>query len=141
MQRIGTDKRHRRSRGVVLAEAAIVMMLLCLVTLGALQYGWFFYCLHTASNAARQGARVASVAGDPAVTCAAGTTALQNALFTLLRTAATTKAVTPVTDADGRACVQGQVIIPSTSPAVRLLPIPALPVPNCAATVIMAKEG
>jgi Flp pilus assembly protein TadG len=136
-----TDKRYRRLRGVALAEAALVLMLLCMVTLGALQYGWFFYCLHTAANAARQGARVASVVGDSGITCDAGTTALQNALSTLLRTAATTKAVTPVVDADGRNCVQGQVIIPRTSSAVWLLPIGFLPVPDCTATVIMAKEG
>ena len=128
----------RRLRGVVLAEAALVMMLLCLITLGALQYGWFFYCLHTATNAARQGARVAAVLdGTPAD----GTAALQNALFPLLQAAATTSEVTATLDASGRACVEGRVIIPNTSSAVRLLPISLLPVPDCRAIVIMAKEG
>jgi Flp pilus assembly protein TadG len=136
MERMKTDKRHRRLRGVALAEAAIVMMLLCLVTLGALQYGWFFYCLHTATNAARQGARVAAVFAG---TTANGTDALQNCLFKLLRDAATTKAVTDVTDASGRACVQGQVIVPAAN--VALMPITFLPVPDCRATVTMAKEG
>lgn len=133
------DRKLRRSRGVALAEAAIVMMVLCLVTLGALQYGWFFYCLHTITNAARQGARVEATldgAGD-------GTTTLQSLLPTLLLGWATTKQVTTcsVTMADGTttAGVQGQVIIPAAS--VALLPISFLPVPDCRATVIMAKEG
>lgn len=123
---------------MVLAEAALVMTLLCVITLGALQYGWFFYCLHAATNAARQGARVAAVLdGTPAD----GTTSLQNALFPLLKAAATTSEVIPTVDASGRACVEGRVIIPNTSSAVRLLPISLLPVPDCRATVIMAKEG
>lgn len=130
----------QRFRGAVLAEAAIVMMVLCLVTLGALQYGWFFYCLHTATNAARQGARVESTLdGD-----GHGTAALQSALPSLLLDAATTKDVTgPFTDPTdpNLVYVQGQVIIDGNSPAVRLLPIQFLPVPNCTATVKMAKEG
>lgn len=114
------------------------MTLLCTVTLGALQYGWFFYCLHTATNAARQGARVAAALDN---TTTDGTLALQNALSPLLRTAATKSDVTATTDAQGRDCMLGQVIIPNTSAAVRLFPISFLPVPDCKATVIMAKEG
>ena len=141
MERIRTILQRRdprRLRGVVLAEAALVMILLCMVTLGAIQYGWFFYCLHTATNAARQGARVAAVLNG---TPADGTAALQNALFPLLQAAATTSEVTDTLDPSGRACVEGRVIIPKTSSAVRLLPISLLPVPDCRAIVIMAKEG
>ena len=132
---------RRRLRGVVMAEAAIVMMLLCLVTLGALQYGWFFYCLHTVTNAARQGARVeATLDGE-----GRGTAALEAALPRSLYDAATTRGVTgPFTDtADdpNLVYVQGQVFIDGNSPAVHLFPIPAMPVPNCTATVKMAKEG
>lgn len=129
----------QRYRGTTLAEAAFVMTLLCLVTLGALQYGWFFYCLHTATNAARQGARIAAAFNVP---LSEGTTALENNLFPQLRSAATTKVVTAVTDPNtGQPCVQGQVIIPKESTAVRLLPLEFLPVPDCRATVVMAKEG
>ena len=137
MRRVRRKGRLQRFRGVALAEAALVMMVLCMVTLGALQYGWFFYCLQTVTNAARQGARVEATLDG----AGQGTSALQNTLFPLLRDAATTKVVTATTDADGRACVQGQVIIPKESSAVRLLPLDFLPVPDCKATVVMAKEG
>lgn len=116
------------------------MMVLCLVTLGALQYGWFFYCLHTITNAARQGARVAAVLDG---TTTDGTTTLQSLLPALLQGWATTKDVIPcsVTMANGTttAGVQGQVIIPAAS--VALMPISFLPVPDCRATVVLAKEG
>lgn len=116
------------------------MMVLCLVTLGALQYGWFFYCLHTITNAARQGARVAAVLDG---TTADGTTTLVSMLPTLLQGWATTKEVTTcsVSMANGTfaAGVQGQVIIPAAS--VALMPISFLPVPDCRATVVLAKEG
>jgi len=141
MEYIRTYNRNPRRRGIALAEAALVILLLCLVTLGALQYGWFFYCQHTATNAARQCARVASVLGG---TPAEGTTALRNSLFTSLRDAAVSDGsaeVTPVTDAQGLACMQGLVIIPNTSGAARLMPIAFLPVPDCKATVVMAREG
>ncbi|MCL5279370.1 MAG: pilus assembly protein [Planctomycetes bacterium] len=122
---------QQRFRGTTLAEAAIVMMVLCLVTLGALQYGWFFYCLHSATNAARQGARVASVLDG---TLAEGTTALQAALAGL--PAATTSAVTEDT---ANHAVRGEVVIPAAN--VALMPISFLPVPDCVARVTMAKEG
>ena len=125
----------QRFRGVALAEAAIVMTLLCMVTLGALQYGWFFYCLHTVTNAARQGARVEATLGGDGL----GTPALQNALFPLLLNAATTKDAGP--DPGDATRVRGEVFIPKDAPAVWLLPITFLPVPDCKATVIMAKEG
>jgi len=139
MQRVKRRRKRqgqfRRLRGAVLAEAALVMTLLCMVTLGALQYGWFFYCLHTATNAARQGARVeATLDGE-----GHGTAALLAQLPDLLEGIATTKVVTATTDIEGRPCVRGEVIIPAGS--VALLPISFLPVPDCRATVTMAKEG
>ncbi len=132
----------QRFRGTTLAEAAIVMSLLCLVTLGALQYGWFFYCLHTVTNAARQGARVQATLNAPADS---GTSALQALLPKLLLDAATVKKVEwiQVVGADGQVmdAFRGQVFIPKDDPAVRLLPADFLPVPDCKATVIMAQEG
>ncbi len=47
----------------MLAEAAIVMMVLMMVTLGAIKYGWLFYRLHTVNLAAREGARTAALLG------------------------------------------------------------------------------
>ena len=50
-------------RGTAAVEMAIVLVLLLMVTLGALQYGWLFVNLQKITNAARQGARVACVSG------------------------------------------------------------------------------
>ena len=125
----------RRFRGVVLAEAAIVMMVLCLVTLGALQYGWFFYCLHSVTNAARQGARVEATLGGAGHGSTALQTAFQSALPAVLWGAATTSISL---SGDGKAVIS-QVSIPAGS--VALMPITFLPVPACQATVVMAKEG
>ncbi len=123
-------------RGTTLAEAALVMMLLCMITLGALQYGWFFYCQHSATNAARQGARVAATLNG---TPADGKIALNNALGPyLLGLASPAPDVWPTT-VGGRPAVQSEVIIPAAS--VALMPISFLPVPDCRARVTMAKEG
>ncbi len=123
---------RRRLRGAVLAEAAIVMMLLCLVTLGALQYGWFFYCLHTATNAARQGARVEATLDGEGL----GTAALRAALFPQLLDHAEPKEAGPdLTDPN---YVKGEVFVPAAD--VALLPISFLQVPDCNVTVRMAKE-
>ncbi len=124
--------RRQRLRGTALAEAAIVMMVLCMVTLGALQYGWFFYCLHTATNAARQGARVASVLDG---TLAEGTTALQAGLAGLSMPIKTSE----VTEDPTTHTVRGEVVIEAGN--VALMPIDFLPVPDCVARVTMAKEG
>jgi hypothetical protein len=116
------------------------MTVLCMVTLGALQYGWFFYCLHTATNAARQGARVACVLGGTKLD---GDNAIKAALGGdqgMLYKAATVKGVTFTNDLDGRYCVMGEVVMPYTS-IVRLLPVDWLPVPDCRAKVTMAQEG
>ena len=53
-------KGMRRCRGAALAEAAIVMSLLMMVTLGAIEYGWLFVNIQRITNAARHGARIES---------------------------------------------------------------------------------
>jgi Flp pilus assembly protein TadG len=47
-------------RGIALVEAALVMPLLVLVTLGTLEYGWMFSKSLEVGNAARNAARVAA---------------------------------------------------------------------------------
>lgn len=46
-------------RGAAVAEVALVLPVLLLVTFGAIRYGWFFLKLQQITNAARYGARVA----------------------------------------------------------------------------------
>jgi len=48
----------RRSRGTAIVEAAVVLPLLLLLTLGAMEYGWLFLKAQQVTNAARHGARV-----------------------------------------------------------------------------------
>jgi Flp pilus assembly protein TadG len=61
----------RRYRGAALAEAAIIMSLLMMVTLGAIEYGWLFLKAQQITNAARQAARVAILPDADAPTRAA----------------------------------------------------------------------
>ena len=50
-------KSTRASRGAVAVEFALVLPLLLLVVLGAIDYGWYFFCALGSANAAREGAR------------------------------------------------------------------------------------
>ena len=60
-----TTKRNVRSRawrgrrGAALVELAIVMPILCLLTLGLMEYGWVFLKVSQVNQAARQGVRTA----------------------------------------------------------------------------------
>jgi len=52
-------KSIRRYRGSSTLEAAFVLIILLLVTLGTMGFGWFFFRVQQVTNAARHGARVA----------------------------------------------------------------------------------
>jgi Flp pilus assembly protein TadG len=68
---MGVDMRnnliHRRNiigskrprRGAALVELAIVMPILCLLTLGLMEYGWVFMKISQINQAARHGVRIA----------------------------------------------------------------------------------
>lgn len=49
----------RQRRGAAIIEAALVIPILILLTLGALKYGWIYYRLQQATNVTRQAARLA----------------------------------------------------------------------------------
>jgi len=57
-------RRRGRRRGAVLIEAALVMLVLLLITFGTIEFGFFVYYKHTLTSAARSGARAAIVAGS-----------------------------------------------------------------------------
>ena len=46
-----------RKRGAVAIEFALLVPVLLMVVLGAIDFGWFFFCQLSVSNAAREGAR------------------------------------------------------------------------------------
>jgi hypothetical protein len=56
-----SGQRNVSRRGAVLVEAAIVFPVLLLVTFGAIRYGWFYLKLQQITDAARCGARKASL--------------------------------------------------------------------------------
>ena len=52
-------RKANRRRGAAAVEAALVMPIMLLVTLGAIKYGWLFLRAQQVTTAARYGARVA----------------------------------------------------------------------------------
>lgn len=123
-----TNKNQHR-RGAAMVEMAIVLVLLLMLTLGVIEYGWLFLTMQRITNAARQGARVAAPLG-------ATDTDGEAAMTTLL--AGVPTAVPDVTTTGAN--VTATVTV--TTSAVRLVNWDALPVPaTLQATVTMAKEG
>jgi Flp pilus assembly protein TadG len=128
MARIVQRKTRQRRRGTTLVEAAIVLQLLLVITLGAIEYGWLFLVMERITNAARHGARIAAAADVP---MSDGELAISGLISDL------TTASYSVTS-DGT-LVTATVSVPSKD--VRLLNIPLLPAPaTLSAVVKMAKE-
>src|SRR5262245_45091121 len=48
---------RRKQRGAVAVEFALVLPLLLVLVLGMMDYGWYFYCSLSSTNAAREAAR------------------------------------------------------------------------------------
>jgi hypothetical protein len=59
-RRVGLTRRHRDQRGAVLVEAAIVIPILMMITLGIIEYGGAYRENSAVAGASRAGARVAS---------------------------------------------------------------------------------
>jgi Flp pilus assembly protein TadG len=58
-------KRHRtQRRGMTTVETALVLSVFCMLLFGVFEYGRFLYLLHLTNNAARDGARYASINQD-----------------------------------------------------------------------------
>ena len=124
-------KGMRRYRGAALAEMAIVLTLLLMVTLGAIEYGWLFMVMHKLTNAARHGARVEARLDAPPLSD------VQAMMSDMLSGLPATCVVIP---AAGGGTVTATASVPTDS--VRLLHWDMLPAPpTLQATVKMAKEG
>jgi Flp pilus assembly protein TadG len=52
-----------RRRGSAVMEASLVLPVLVVLTMGAMEFGYFFYVKHTLQGAAREGARAAITPG------------------------------------------------------------------------------
>lgn len=57
-------RRKTRREGMTVVESALVLSVFCLLLFGIFEYCRFLYVLHTCSNAARDGARYATVNMD-----------------------------------------------------------------------------
>lgn len=98
--------RRREDRGAAAVEFALVLPVLCLIVLGTIDWGWYFYLSQVVTNAAREGARAGSLTlYDPANPGADTTSvgdaeaAAQNYLTTANLTKTATVVATPVGDA------------------------------------------
>lgn len=52
----------KKKRGATVVEVAVIMPLLLVIMLGTVEYGWYFFTAQTIKYAAREGARVGSLA-------------------------------------------------------------------------------
>ena len=131
-------RKERRSRGAAAVEAALVMPILLLVTFGAIKYGWLFLKAQQITNAARYGARMASLPDVEDET-------VEQSIIDLLDKANITVAadeieITPVAvSLSERPAVNVQITIPGAR--VDILDVPLFPdVGNIVASVTMANE-
>lgn len=69
-----------RSRGAVLVEFVLVLPLLILLLVAAIDWGWYFVLRENVVHAAREGARVGSVAPDLGTAAADATIAVRSYL-------------------------------------------------------------
>lgn len=123
----------------MLVEAAIILPLLLMLTLGAIEYGWLFLNAQQVTNAARQGARVAIL---PHANAQAEAEALINTLLNNAGLSDNSPVVniTPET-IGGRPGIRVQISIPTVNllivNAPALIPVPA----TIGSNVAMAREG
>lgn len=126
-------------RGAATVEMAIVLLLLVMVTMGAIQYGLLFLRTQQITNAARQGARIAILTHTTAD--ADARTAISN-LMTAAGMGASGYSVTIAPEDLGGEPNAISVLITVPAANVALMNTPLLPVPaTLGAKVTMAKEG
>ena len=68
--------RWRESRGAAAVEFALLVPIFLVIVFGIIDFGLMFYSKTVITNAAREGARTASLSGDLDVTVAAATSAV-----------------------------------------------------------------
>ena len=131
----------RDRRGLALIETALVLVLLVMLVMAAIEYGWMFMKQQQVTNAARHAARVAVTADS--------TTAEVDAVVTALMTSAgmdgsgytVTYSPTEVGSAERLDDVTVTVTVPYDN-SLELINMALLPVPQqLRGKVTMAKEG
>ncbi|MDB5301325.1 MAG: TadE family protein [Phycisphaerales bacterium] len=130
----------RLRRGTALVEMAIVLLLLMLLTLGAIEYGWMFLKQEQITNAARQASRLACT---PDATNAQVTTQISRLMSSYGM--ASSGYTTTLTPNDVSAAGRGETVTVQISVTYKkvgitnfaLLPMPA----KLSSAVVMEKEG
>ena len=119
--------------GTTIVEAAIVLPLLLLLTLGAIEYGWLFLNAQWITNAARQGARTAAPSGATAQNGVDAIDALLAGRPVASRSVEVVAGTPPMVVAT--VTMNSADVVVVNAPA--LFPVPA----TLTARVVMAKEG
>jgi Flp pilus assembly protein TadG len=135
-----TIRRRKGGRATALVEMTLALLLLMLLTMGAVEYGWFFLKQQQITNAARQAARVASTIDATNTTVNAQITTLMSAYGMGSTGYTTTLTPTDVTTATRGQSVSVKIAVTYSKITVTnfsLLPLPT----TVSATVAMAKEG
>jgi Flp pilus assembly protein TadG len=124
-------------KGLAIVEMAIVLVLLLMLTLGCIHYGWLFLKAQQITNAARHGARIAVRRyamledGEAAIDLLMSEAGISMA--------GATRDVNSVSLADGSAGVTASITVPKAN--VVLMDVFFLPSPNnLGASVTMAQE-
>ena len=127
-------------RGTTLVEMALALLLLMLLTLGVIEYGWLFLKQQQLTNTARQAARIAATADATNTTVTSQITALMSS-YGMGSTGYTTAfSPTDLSAAARGSSVSVQVQVTYSRLTItnfRLLPMPT----TLTATVAMQKEG
>lgn len=143
-------KRTSRRKGNSVLEAVFVFPILLVLTLNAVDFGYFFYVKHTLQGAAREGARAAAVPDNTnthvttAVTQAMNAAGIPSSKYTIaVRNATDTANVTVASQPAGTAIL---VKVTANWGDVRLRPTPPFVIvlgdaKPCTGQTTMRKEG
>ena len=134
LRRLQRKRASRKGKhGMALVELAIVIMLIMIVTFGAMEYGWLFFQMHQINNASRAGAREGVLPDS-------SNGAVGQVVAEALGQTPDGLAIEP---GDVSALDAGDLVrVTVTLNYVPLVGLPFLPTPNeLQASVAMAKEG
>lgn len=127
-------------RGTSAVELAVTLLILMLITLGAVEYGWLFLKQEQVVNAARQAARIAATPDATNTTVTAEITTLMSNYG--LASSGYTTTLTPSNIATATTGSTVSVGISLNYSKIGITHFTSLPLPSTlSATVAMEKEG
>ncbi|HEY8749613.1 MAG TPA: TadE family protein [Tepidisphaeraceae bacterium] len=127
-------------RATALVEMALALLLLMLLTMGAVEYGWFFLKQQQITNAARQAARVACTADATNLTVKATVDSLMSSYG--MGSTGYTQPYSPTNVSSAKIGDSVSVTVSVTYSKITITNFKLLPMPTTvSATVAMVKEG